>query len=188
MIRGSTAPARGMAGVMDGVWIKWLKDCSQGAAAEVGSKMANVGELLRMGVRVPDGFVVVCRGYDHFLAETGLGERIRRELAAAQDDPVRLRQAAAEVRRHIESAELPAALQAALERAYRDLERHYGVSAPAVAVRSSAIAEDMPDASFAGQYDTYLGVRGAEAVARAVRRCWASMFTERAVTYRASKG
>ncbi|MBB5153969.1 PEP/pyruvate-binding domain-containing protein [Saccharopolyspora phatthalungensis] len=137
----------------------------------VGGKAANLGELLAAGFRVPPGFCISTRAYDE----------VCRELTGDLLD--RLPGSAAEIRSRLAGAELPAGLAAAIAAAYAEL----GPDVP-VAVRSSATAEDLPHASFAGQQDTYLNVVGEAALLDAVRRCWSSLWTERAVTYRAANG
>jgi phosphohistidine swiveling domain-containing protein len=150
----------------------------------VGGKGANLGELARAGFPVPPGFCVTTTAFDAFLA--GLGET--RALYAALEsldgkDVEAARRAAEATRATLGQAPLPPAVAHAVLAAWRDM----GTEA-AWAVRSSATAEDLPDASFAGQQDTYLNIRGAEALLDAVRRCWVSLFTDRAVLYRARNG
>lgn len=147
-----------------------LAECGRGDVARVGGKAANLGELVRAGFDVPPGFVVTTQGYLDFVATHGRAARIA-ELA--EQGPER----AAEIRA-VFDGELPIELADAVVTAYE------GLGSPPVAVRSSATAEDLPDASFAGQQDTYLDVRGADAVLTAVRNCWASLWTDRAITYR----
>lgn len=134
-----------------------------------GGKGANLGELTRAGFPVPPGYVVTTQAYDEYVDATG----IRPGLLTAQD---------AAATRALFDAPVPAALAETIADAYRALGEG------PVAVRSSATAEDLPDASFAGQQDTYLNIDGAAAVVDAVRRCWASLWTDRAVAYRARAG
>ena len=136
--------------------------------AEVGGKAANLGELLRAGLPVPPGFVVTTDAY----AAAVEAARIGRLLADPATEPAALRAA-------IEAADVPPPIREAITAAYRDLGREVPV-----AVRSSATAEDLPGAAFAGQQDTYLNIVGPDAVVDAVRRCWASLWTDRAVAYR----
>jgi pyruvate,water dikinase len=157
----------------------------------VGGKNASLGELFRnlteKGVRVPDGFAVTAAGYRHFLAESGLDHFIRTEMASLDTRNIdQLRSCGLRVRQGILNAQIPTDLQQAIICAYRDLcptEEQ-----PDVAVRSSATAEDLPDASFAGQQESYLNVRGEQALLDTCRRCFASLFTDRAISYRADKG
>lgn len=147
-----------------------LADFGRDDVARVGGKAANLGELVRAGFDVPPGFVVTTQGYLDYVAAAGRAGRI---AALAGQGPER----AAEIRA-LFAGELPDDLADAVATAYA------GLGSPPVAVRSSATAEDQPDASFAGQQDTYLDVRGLDAVLAAVRACWASLWTERAMAYR----
>jgi pyruvate,water dikinase len=148
-----------------------------------GGKAANLGELTRAGLPVPDGFCLTTRAYAEATASPALAEVHRALAATAHDDLAALAALAAEARALVLDAEVPAGIVAAVRAAYATL----GADAP-VAVRSSATAEDLPFASFAGQQDTFLNVVGEDAVLDAVRRCWASLWTDRAVTYRAVQG
>ena len=139
----------------------------------VGGKAANLGELIAAGFPVPPGAVVTTDAYRRALAASGLAGSVAAVRTA--DDAARVRTA-------IEEAAVPPDVAAAVVDAYRDLGEG------PVAVRSSATAEDLPGAAFAGQQDTYLGVVGAAEVVDAVRRCWASLWTERAVAYRTHRG
>lgn len=146
--------------------VKGLEDLRTGDLAMAGGKAANLGELMRAGLPVPGGFVVTTDAYAEAADAVGVAER------TDDDEP-------AELRRMLESAPIPDALRAAVTEAYARL----GDDVP-VAVRSSATAEDLPGAAFAGQQDTFLNVVGIDAVLDAVRRCWASLWTDRAVSYR----
>ena len=155
------------------------------ALAIVGGKAANLGELTRAGFPVPPGFCVTTVAYAMVAAGAGL-EPILAALAETRPEQTeRLADLASAARERIIAASLPTAIADAVTRAYLALGD--GQPAP-VAVRSSATAEDLPDASFAGQQDTYLNIVGVEAVVDAVRRCWASLWTDRAVAYRARNG
>ncbi len=152
----------------------------------VGGKAANLGELIRAGFLVPDGFCVTTVAY----AQVGTNlDPIVAELATMRDDDVehvaRQAELAASARAALLQASVPTSITRAITRAYQELGN--GESVP-VAVRSSATAEDLPSASFAGQQDTYLNIIGTEAVLTAVQRCWSSLWTERAVSYRQSQG
>jgi phosphohistidine swiveling domain-containing protein len=158
-----------------------LGDLSASMLTEVGGKAANLGELIAAGLPVPDGFCLTTDAYVQAVAPLGLAE----VHSALQDTPANDLEAlaglAAKARGLITSAELPTAIAGEVLTAYRALD---GVP---VAVRSSATAEDLPFASFAGQQDTYLNVIDAVALLDAVRKCWASLWTDRAVAYRASR-
>ncbi|MFE2615053.1 rifamycin-inactivating phosphotransferase [Micromonospora chalcea] len=150
----------------------------------VGGKGAHLGALTRIdGVRVPPGFCVTTDAFRLVARTPALAGPLDRPARADADDSAALRAAAADVRRAVERAELPGDVAAAVTAALAGL----GAEA-AYAVRSSATAEDLPDASFAGQQDTYLNVIGTAEVLRHVSRCWASLFTDRAVTYRRRHG
>lgn len=146
-----------------------------------GGKGANLGELTRAGLPVPPGFCVAAKTYRQFLSEAGLAAPIAALLA--DHHPDRPGEVPARIRALIVGSAVPTHIAAEISDAYATL----GDTVP-VAVRSSATAEDLPEASFAGQQDTYLGVRGAEAVVQAVRNCWASLWTDRAVAYRDRQG
>jgi pyruvate,water dikinase len=162
-----------------------LATLRRGDIAIVGGKCANLGELISAGVEVPGGFAVTTAAFDTFLDGAGLRGKIEEVLSKEGGD---LEQRAAQVRQLIEDATPPAKVDAAVREAYEALCADEGVKDVAVAVRSSATGEDLPDASFAGQQDTFLNVQGAEAVVSHVRKCWASLYTSRAVFYREEHG
>jgi rifampicin phosphotransferase len=149
----------------------------------IGGKAANLGELTRAGLPVPPGFCVSTAAYD-FVTEGANLDPILDDLAETRpDDTARLAELATAARAALLRARVPSRVAEAITQAYQELGN--GASVP-VAVRSSATAEDLPHASFAGQQETYLNVVGADSVLDAVRRCWASLWTDRAVSYRAS--
>ncbi len=149
----------------------------------VGGKAANLGEMLRAGLPVPPGFCLTTQAYRRATADAGLGAVHAALAVAAPGDLPALARAAGTARRLVLAAEVPEDIAAAVRDAYAAL----GPGTP-VAVRSSATAEDLPSASFAGQQDSFLNVVGPDAVLAAVRQCWASLWTDRAVSYRASHG
>ncbi len=150
-----------------------------------GGKSASLGELLAAGIRVPPGFALSTAAFRAFLEEAGLSSEIEQQLASTStDDLDSVRAACAVIGEAICSASLPEAVQAEIRGACAELERASGESAP-VAVRSSAIGEDSDTATFAGQQQTFLWVREAEGVVRAVQDCWASLYSPTAVSYRA---
>ncbi|MCA9286773.1 MAG: phosphoenolpyruvate synthase [Phycisphaerales bacterium] len=159
----------------------------------VGGKNASLGEMVRelgqAGVRVPNGFAVTAEAFRRHLREAGLDEEINATLEAldVRDTKALAREAAA-IRAKVRAAALPDAVRRAAINAYAELSKSYGETATDVAVRSSATAEDLPTASFAGQQDTYLNIRGAEALDVAIRACMASLFTDRAIVYRSEQG
>jgi phosphohistidine swiveling domain-containing protein len=157
----------------------------RGALAVAGGKAANLGELVRAGFPVPAGFCVTTAVYDLVAADAGLGPTLDALAGTQPEDTARLAGLAREARSYLSDASVPDFIGQAIAEAYQGLGD--GKPVP-VAVRSSATAEDLPQASFAGQQDTYLNVVGVESVLDAVRRCWASLWTDRAVSYRATNG
>jgi len=174
-----------------GDYIFNLADVGLDKIALVGGKNASSGELIgklaAWNIRVPQGFAVSAEGYRDLLQGSKLYEPIARTLAAYRHSKIGLSAAGATIRELIGSAPLPAALECAIRDAYRALAESIASENPAVAVRSSATAEDLPEASFAGQQESYLNVIGEEALLRACRRCYASLFTDRAIAYRQAK-
>ena len=173
-------------------FIKWFADTGIEDVPLVGGKNGSLGEMIRVltakGVKVPNGFSVTAEAYRYFLRETGV-EKVIGEILANLDtrDIESLRGRAMQARQAILGVRLPEDLEFAILEAYEML-RGGGEHAPDVAVRSSATAEDLPDASFAGQQETYLNVQGGPALLDTVRCCFASLFTDRAISYRADKG
>jgi pyruvate,water dikinase len=157
-----------------------FQEIDQTQAAVVGGKGAHLGALSRIeGIRVPAGFCVTTDAFRRIMAEApSIDDRLDRLSRLKPDDREAIRALSAEIRRTLEGIAIPDGLAAAITRALARLGEH-----AAYAVRSSATAEDLPTASFAGQHDTYLNVVGQAAILRHVNRCWASLFTERAVTY-----
>jgi pyruvate,water dikinase len=163
--------------------ILWFDSLGKDDVAVAGGKGANLGELLRAGIPVPPGFVVTAGCYRRFLETPGLRDGIAAALQGLDHrDHAALQLAARDAKARIEAAPLPDDVVAAVREAYARL------GAEAVAVRSSATAEDLPDASFAGQQSTFLNVSDAGHVVDAVRACWASLFEPQAIAYRATKG
>ncbi len=172
--------------------IIWFKDIRLADLPLVGGKNASLGEMIHsladLGIKVPDGFAVTAEGYRYFLRETGLEEQIRSLIEELDLSELQsLSRVGGKIRGLIRHAELPNSLEEQIRAAYRQLEAEYGAECD-VAVRSSATAEDLPDASFAGQQDTFLNIRGAEDLLEACRNCFASLFTNRAISYRVDKG
>ncbi len=172
--------------------ILWFADVSRTDVARVGGKNASLGEMVRnlgnKGVRVPDGFATTADAYWQFLAANGLPERIdgaMKELAAGK---VPLAETGKTIRTAILESAWPKDLEEAITSAYAELCRRADKTDADVAVRSSATAEDLPEASFAGQQESYLNIRGPAALLDACRRCYASLFTDRAISYRHAKG
>src|SRR5688572_25888007 len=168
-----------------GRYVLGLQEIDQTQVAVVGGKGANLGELSRIeGLRVPAGFCVTTDAFQRIMAEApSIDDRLDRLSRLKPDDREAIRALSAEIRRTLEGIAIPDDLAAAITRPLARLGEQ-----AAYAVRSSATAEDLPTASFAGQQDTYLNVVGPAAILQQVSRCWASLFTERAVTYRLRNG
>jgi pyruvate,water dikinase len=174
-------------------YIRRFRDVGLDDVGLVGGKNASLGELFNnlapLGVAVPDGFCVTAEAYRHFLREARLDDRIEAIVAELRKDDVgALVRGSDRIRELILGATLPADLSTEIEDAYRALARQYGEESTDVAVRSSATAEDLPNASFAGQQESFLNVRGAVAVKEAVRKAIASLYTPRAISYRMDMG
>jgi len=169
---------------------QWLENTRSTDLETVGGKGASLGELTDAGLPVPPGFVVTAETYRTFLETAGIETKLFEEILAVDaDDSAGLAAAAAEARDLIRDTSLPETVREDILTAYRELgeqsdsETNGQGSEPFVAVRSSATAEDLPDASFAGQHETFLNVTEEDLVER-VKACWASLFSERAVHYR----
>ena len=175
-----------------GDYIFNLADVGMSEVPLVGGKNASSGELIRtlstVGIRVPRGFAVSATGYPDLISANRLRDPIARALDALGQSETSLSAAGASIRELVGNAALPTDLAADILSAYRKLGAAIGEANPAVAVRSSATAEDLPEASFAGQQESYLNVVGEEQLLSACRRCYASLFTDRAIAYRQAKG
>jgi len=170
---------------MDNVLVLNFDNVDKNSLALVGGKNASLGEMIKAGIRVPPGFAVTTDAYMDFITETGIKDQIYRILSDLDvDDVDALNRASTEAQELIKNSSMSDAVQTAIGEGYSQLcERCVAESVP-VAVRSSATAEDLPTASFAGQQDTYLWVEGADEVIKNVQKCWASLFTPRAISYR----
>ncbi len=160
-------------------------DCNKDSVPLVGGKCASLGELINADIRVPPGFAVTTAGYQQFIEEAGLFEIIYGKLdGLTEDDIAGQEKASASIRTLIEDAAFSIQLEDDIAEQYRRLSTHCNVPAVPVAVRSSATAEDLPDASFAGQQDTFLWIRGIDVVLENTKKCFSSLFTARAIAYR----
>jgi pyruvate, water dikinase len=173
-------------------YVRWFDSIRLSDVAVVGGKNASLGELYvglsSRGVRVPNGFALTAQAYRDALTTAGAWEELHRLLDHLDKrDIAALHKRAAAARKIVYAATADAALQRAIAEAYHKLEREYGRNV-AVAVRSSATAEDLPNASFAGQHESFLNVRGAKDVFEACRWCFASLFTDRGISYRIDNG
>jgi pyruvate,water dikinase len=170
----------------------WLEQLGRSDVARVGGKNASLGEMVRhldqKGVRVPPGFATTAEAYWRYVEANGLKRTIADSLAALEAGHTPLAEVGATIRRAFMRGAWPTEIAEAIQAAYRELCRRAGKSDAEVAVRSSATAEDLPDASFAGQQETYLNIHGEGALLDACRRCYASLFTDRAISYRNAKG
>jgi pyruvate,water dikinase len=166
-------------------YVPGFQEVDHTQVAAVGGKGAVLGELSRIdGIRVPDGFCVTTGAFQRFMSEVpAIGDRLDRLSQLEPEDREALRELSTELRRVIEAAALPQDVAAAIAQRLCRLDAHC-----AYAVRSSATTEDSPSASFAGQHETYLNVVGEASIRQHVKRCWSSLFTERAVSYRARSG
>jgi pyruvate,water dikinase len=173
-------------------YVKWFGDLGIGDVAEVGGKNASLGELFRelmpLGVNVPNGFAVTADAYRDTLTAAGAWDRLRQTLDGLdKTDVADLAKRGRRAREIVYESPLPDDVRDQIIEAYLRLESEYGHEL-SVAIRSSATAEDLPTASFAGQHETFLNVHGSERVLEACRRCFASLFTDRAISYRIDKG
>ena len=173
-------------------FIKWFDEVGAGDVALVGGKNASLGEMIRnlqeKDVNVPFGFAITAEAYRHVIEEAGIREQIRDTLSDLDThDMENLSTRGSKLRALINDAGCPADLEEEIRLAYREMEKRYGAGVD-VAVRSSATAEDLPTASFAGQQETYLNVTGEEKLLKKVMECFASLFTNRAISYRVDKG
>lgn len=173
-------------------YITWFENVGIQDISRVGGKNASLGEMVRglqsKGLHVPDGFATTSDAYWHLLHANHLKDRIDSLLRELKNKPNSLRKVGRAIRRTILASELPAEVAEQIRAAYRDLGKKYNTTDVDVAVRSSATAEDLPDASFAGQQESFLNVRGENQVLEACRKCYASLFTDRAIAYRREKG
>src|SRR6185437_2220965 len=172
--------------------ILWFDQTESSDVSRVGGKNAGLAEVTRTlasaGIRVPPGFAVTAAAYRAYVETNELAPKLRKHLGAYHGGKESLAAAGAAIRRLIMEAEIPASIGESIRAAYRELAKRCGTADLAVAVRSSATAEDLPQASFAGQQETYLNVRGESELLRACRKCYASLFTDRAIVYRETNG
>ena len=171
--------------------VLWFENLSRGDVAKVGGKNSSLGEMVRAldkkGVKVPGGFATTADAYWHYLEANGFEGSMTARLAELAAGKATLAETGAAIRKTVLGGEFPKETADAISSSYRELCRRSGKKELDVAVRSSATAEDLPDASFAGQQETYLNIRGEAALLDACRRCYASLFTDRAISYRTTK-
>jgi len=169
----------------------WFENLRKTAIPSVGGKNANLGEMINAGIPVPPGFAITAYSYKKFIEKTGISTKIYeiiKETITNPNDPKQYEIASKKVRELIESTPMPKEIENAIKSAYEELCKRLNAKDVFVAVRSSATAEDLPDASFAGQQETYLNVRGVNEVLGGTVKCWSSLFTPRAMFYRTEKG
>jgi pyruvate,water dikinase len=171
--------------------VLWFESLRKTDIPLVGGKNANLGEMTNAGIPVPPGFAITAYAYKVYIEKTGIASKIYEIINLTVTDPNEPRQfeeASKKIRALVESTPMPKEIENAIKSAYEGLCRKLNLNDVFVAVRSSATAEDLPDASFAGQQDTYLNVRGVNEVLQATVKCWSSLFTPRAIFYRTEKG
>ncbi|ATN36065.1 phosphoenolpyruvate synthase [Rhizobium sp. ACO-34A] len=176
----------------DSQTIAWFENLKREDVAHVGGKNASLGEMVRTlaaeGIRVPPGFATTADAYWNYVETNKLRDRMTALLAEWEAGKATLAETGQAIRNIFLKGDWPAETEAAIRAAYRELSRRAGLDEVEVAVRSSATAEDLPDASFAGQQETFLNIKGEAALIDACRRCYASLFTDRAISYRKAKG
>ncbi len=175
------------------MYIHWFKNITIKDVPLVGGKNASLGEMIRnlskKGINIPDGFAITAKGYFDFLKEGGIYEEIKKILKESNLKNIKeLQQASKKIRSLILKTPFPKKLEKEILKAYKKLSLKYNEENVDVAVRSSATAEDLPSASFAGQHETYLNIRGEKQLLEAVKKSYASLFLDRAITYRIEKG
>ena len=172
--------------------VMWFEEVGRRDVGSVGGKNASLGEMVQTlgpkGIRVPPGFATTAEAYWNYVEANGLKEKIGELLAHLADGRATLAETGKEIRSLLLRGEWPEETADAITGAYRKLCKRTGKDDVDVAVRSSATAEDLPDASFAGQQETFLNIQGEKALLNACRRCYASLFTDRAISYRVAKG
>jgi len=173
-------------------YTRWFDELTSDDVSQVGGKNASLGEMIgalrEQGVRVPGGFATTADAYRQFVDHNDLSDRMQEHLSALRDGDRPLEEVGKAIRRLVLRSEFPESLEQAIREAYDELCRRHDRDEMDVAARSSATAEDLPEASFAGQQETFLNVTGADEVLDACRKCYASLFTDRAIAYREEKG
>ncbi|MCW4010862.1 MAG: phosphoenolpyruvate synthase [Candidatus Bathyarchaeota archaeon] len=171
--------------------VSWFETLRVTDIPSVGGKNASLGEMINAGLPVPPGFAVTAYSYEKFIEETLLVEKIYKvinEVITDKNDPKQYEIASRKIRALIEKTPVPKSIETAIKAAYKEMNKRMNMKDTFVAVRSSATAEDLPDASFAGQQETFLNIRGVDDLLDKVQKCWSSLFTPRAIFYRNEKG
>ena len=170
-------------------YVLWFRECTSESLPKVGGKNASLGEMTKAGIPVPPGFAITTEAYDDFLTDAGVKGDIEQALSQVDvQDVASLDQASQTIRQLIESAAVPQRIEEAISASYQILAKECNVADLPIAVRSSATAEDLPGASFAGQQETFLWVRGSDEVLGRFKTCVSSLFTPRAISYRVRMG
>jgi pyruvate,water dikinase len=175
----------------EGKHILWFTELTKNDIPLVGGKNANLGEMTQAKIPVPPGFAITAHAYQEFITKTGIAKKIYRiidETVTDKNSPAQYEEASKKIRTFIESTAMPIEIKKAIVEAYNELNKKTKSAATFVAVRSSATAEDLPDASFAGQQETFLNVKGSKELTEKTIKCWSSLFTPRAIFYRDEKG
>lgn len=167
--------------------VVWLEEVGKNDLSIVGGKGASLGEMINIGVPVPGGFAVTAKAFRDFINRAGIAKKLFEALKVDVNQETELHRAEETAKKLIMDAKVPEDIESAIKSRYEELCKREGEQV-FVAVRSSATAEDLPDASFAGQQETFLNMRGAEDVFNAVRKCWASLYGARAIFYRVEQG
>ena len=169
----------------------WFENLRKEDVPIVGGKNSSLGEMIAAGMPVPPGFAITAFSYEKFIKETKIAEKIYeiiRETVTDVNDPKQYDAASKKIRELIEKSPMPKDIESAIKSSYKELNKRLNMKDSFVAVRSSATAEDLPDASFAGQQETYLNIKGTNDLMAKVVNCWSSLFTPRAIFYRNEKG
>ena len=171
--------------------ILWFEEIRKTDIPLVGGKNASLGEMLNAKIPVPPGFAVTAYAYKQFITKTGIDQKIYKTITDTvknPNDPKEYETASKKIRKLIESTKMPKDLEKEIQTAYKTLRTKTKTANLYVAVRSSATAEDLPDASFAGQQETFLNTNGENELLKNTVKCWSSLFTPRAIFYRTEKG
>ena len=171
--------------------VLWFEKLRKTDIPSVGGKNANLGEMTYTGIPVPPGFAITAYAYKKFIEETGIAKKIYEiidKTVKDKNDPAQYEVASKKIRELIESTPMPKDIENAVKHAYEEMNKKLNTKETFVAVRSSATAEDLADASFAGQQETFLNIRGVKGVLQNTVKCWSSLFTPRAIFYRNEKG
>jgi pyruvate,water dikinase len=172
-------------------YILWFEEIRKTDTPLVGGKNASLGEMTNANIPVPPGFAITAHAYEHFITETGIAEKIYKTIADTVkniNDPKEYEEASKKIRALIGATKMPKELETEIIESYNQLDKKTKQTNTYVAVRSSATAEDLPDASFAGQQETFLNTQGPKELITNTIRCWSSLFTPRAIFYRTEKG